>query len=103
MGLCSCGPAEASSGESVCERGISTDPHLETTPRPTLETNTATAKEADVSAPVARSRPGQGAPSGWRSPTCGPTGPGFGDSRVTLLVALLVPILFWAPLSQGSC
>lgn len=49
----------------MCEHTLSTDPHLETAPCLALEINTATAKEADVSVPVARSRPGRALP------TCG--------------------------------
>lgn len=76
--LCSRGTAEGSLRESVCEHALSTDPHLETAPCLALEINTAVAKEADVSAPVARSWPGRALPTcGSLRGTCCPFGPGF--------------------------
>lgn len=87
----------------MCERVISTDPHLETTPGLALETNS----------PVARSWPGRAFPLCGISGDLLPTWPWvlrqpLSSCQVTLpagcWASLLVPnLLPLTPLSWGSC
>lgn len=53
MGLCSRAAVKGSPRRSVCERVLSVDPHLETTPGPALEINTAVARSwPDLALPL---------------------------------------------------